>query len=136
MQCLHASEHVAYCCIQRGFHRQAGFHPLPAGLHLGDERGCACHAATPHLPRCVRQGGRGENWRTTGSSLVLGFQAPYCVEPATWQGACSSDHLPSPPGGSSPHPCWSMSQRSFLKACSRGPRLRYLSGPLPVCTGT
>ena len=23
-----------------------------------------------------------------------------------------------------PHPCWSMSQRSFLKACGRGPRLR------------
>ena len=28
-----------------------------------------------------------------------GFQAPYCVEPATWGGACSSDHLPSPPRG-------------------------------------
>ena len=39
-------------------------------------------------------------------------------------------------GGRSPHPCWSMSWRSFLKACGRGPRLRYLSGPLPVCTGT
>ena len=25
--------------------------------------------------------------------------------------------------GMPPHPCWSMSQRSFLKACSRGPRL-------------
>ena len=27
------------------------------------------------------------------------FQAPYCVELATWGGACSSDHLPSPLGG-------------------------------------
>ena len=25
--------------------------------------------------------------------------------------------------GRSPHPCWSMSWRSFLKACGRGPRL-------------
>ena len=36
---------------------------------------------------------------TTGSPLVLGFQAPYCVEQATWGGACLSDHLPSPPRG-------------------------------------
>ena len=33
----------------------------------------------------------------TDSSLVLGFQAPYCVEPATWGGARSSDCFPSPP---------------------------------------
>ena len=39
-------------------------------------------------------------------------------------------------GGRSPHPCWSTSRKSFLTACSRGPRLQYLSGPLPVCTGT
>ena len=38
--------------------------------------------------------------------------------------------------GMPPHPCWSMSQRSFLKACGRGPRLQYLSGLPPVCTGT
>ena len=25
-----------------------------------------------------------------------GFKAPYCVEPATWGGACSSDRFPSP----------------------------------------
>ena len=31
--------------------------------------------------------------------MVSGFQAPYCVEPAIWGGACSSDHLSSPPGG-------------------------------------
>ena len=38
--------------------------------------------------------------------------------------------------GMSPHPCWSMSQRSFLRACGRGLRWRYLSGLLPVSTGT
>ena len=38
--------------------------------------------------------------------------------------------------GMPPHPCWSMSQRSFLRACSRGPRWRYLSGLLPAGTGT
>ena len=88
---------MAYCGIQWGLHRQAGFCPLHTGLHLGDERGGAGHTAAPRLPGCVRQGGHGENWGTTGSSLVLGFQAPYCVEPATWGEACSSDCLPSPP---------------------------------------
>ena len=38
--------------------------------------------------------------------------------------------------GRSLYPCWCMSWRSFLQACGRGPRLRYLSDPLPVCTGT
>ena len=39
-------------------------------------------------------------------------------------------------GGRSLHQCWSMSRRSFPKTCGRGPRLQYLSDPLPVCTGT
>ena len=76
--------------------RQIGFHPLHTGLHLGDEQGGAGRAAAPRLPGHVRQGGHGENWRTTGSSLVSGFQAPYCVESATWRGACLSDRLPLP----------------------------------------
>ena len=31
--------------------------------------------------------------RTPGSPLVPRFQAPYCVEPAAWRGACSSGHF-------------------------------------------
>ena len=99
MPCLHASGCVACCGIQRGLHGQAGHLPLHTSLHLGDERGDAGRAAAPCLPRRVRQGGHGENWRTTGSPLVLGFQAPYCVEPATWGGARMSDRFPSPPRG-------------------------------------
>ena len=38
--------------------------------------------------------------------------------------------------GRSPHPCWSMNRRSFLRACGRGLRWRYLSGLLPESTGT
>ena len=38
--------------------------------------------------------------------------------------------------GMPPHPCWSMSRRSSLKACGRDPKLRYLSGLPPACTGT
>ena len=34
------------------------------------------------------------------------------------------------------HPCWSMNQRSSLRACGRGLRWRYLSDLLPVDTGT
>ena len=79
-ECLHASEHVACCGIQWGLDGQTEFCPLHTGLHLRDERGGASCAATPHLPGCVRQGSRGENWGATGSSLVSGFQAPYCVE--------------------------------------------------------
>ena len=40
-----------------------------------------------------------KNWRTPGSPLVSRFQAPYCVEPAAWGRACSSDHFSSSPRG-------------------------------------
>ena len=77
-------------------HRRSWIPPLHTGHGLGDER---CHAscdAASCLPGHGKQGGHGQNQRTTGSPLVSGFQAPYCVEPATWGGACSSDRLSSP----------------------------------------
>ena len=40
-----------------------------------------------------------ETMERTGSPLLLRFQAPYCVEPATWRGPCSSGHFSSSPRG-------------------------------------
>ena len=53
--------------------------------------------AAPH-PVFLDMGTK-EAMERTGSPLVLRFQAPYCVEPATWRGACSSDRFSSSPRG-------------------------------------